>query len=189
MLMSTDWQRYGFKLKGGLMGDEGNAVLEWDNMTFARIDIAIHTYHECAMQEQQGSQQDRYLVRKALKSALSHLKVDHAGDFLSCHGQRVREYVPDLAESIAGLILSSTDEEFQDECIALLGLVGLGSERDISERAVQSSISEKMIRIIEMNDTKENAEDSVPYLFECEKLEEDSELDEEDGDEDMAFGF
>jgi hypothetical protein len=42
-----------------------------------------------AMQEQQGSQQDRYLVRKALKSALSHLKVDHAGDFLSCHGQRV----------------------------------------------------------------------------------------------------
>lgn len=46
MLMSTDWQRYGFKLKGGLMGDEGNAVLEWDNMTFARIDIAIHTYHE-----------------------------------------------------------------------------------------------------------------------------------------------
>jgi hypothetical protein len=102
---------------------------------------------------------------------------------------QVREYVPDLAESIAGLILSSTDEEFQDECIALLGLVGLGSERDISERAVQSSISEKMIRIIEMNDTKENAEDSVPYLFECEKLEEDSELDEEDGDEDMAFGF
>jgi len=42
-----------------------------------------------AMQEQQGSQQERYLVRKALKSALSHLKADHAGDFLSCHGQRV----------------------------------------------------------------------------------------------------
>ncbi|XP_066378670.1 type 2 DNA topoisomerase 6 subunit B-like isoform X1 [Miscanthus floridulus] len=167
VLMSTDWQSYGFKLKGGLMGDEGNAVLEWDNMTFARIDIAIHTYHECAMQERQGSQQDRYLVRKALKSALSHLKADHAGDFLSCHGQRVREFVPDLAESIAGLILSSTDEEFQDECIVLLGL---GSEQDISEGAVQSSISEKMIRIIEMNDTKENAEDNVPYLFECEKL-------------------
>jgi hypothetical protein len=41
------------------------------------------------MQEQQGSQQERYLVRKALKSTLSHLKADHAGDFLSCHGQRV----------------------------------------------------------------------------------------------------
>jgi hypothetical protein len=41
------------------------------------------------MQESQGSQQDRHLVRKALKSALSHLKADHAGDFLSCHGQRV----------------------------------------------------------------------------------------------------
>jgi hypothetical protein len=41
------------------------------------------------MQECQGSQQDRHLVRKALKSALSHLKADHAADFLSCHGQRV----------------------------------------------------------------------------------------------------
>jgi hypothetical protein len=34
-----------------------------------------------AMQECQGSQQDRPLVRKALKSALSHLKADHAADF------------------------------------------------------------------------------------------------------------
>ncbi|CAM0909797.1 unnamed protein product [Alopecurus aequalis] len=45
VLMSMDWQRYGFKLKGGFMDDEGNAVLEWDNLTFARVDIAIHTYH------------------------------------------------------------------------------------------------------------------------------------------------
>ena len=27
------------------MDDEGNAMLEWDNLTFARVDIAIHTYH------------------------------------------------------------------------------------------------------------------------------------------------
>jgi hypothetical protein len=33
------------------------------------------------MQECQGSQQDRQLVRKALRSALSHLKADHAADF------------------------------------------------------------------------------------------------------------
>ncbi|KAJ1260961.1 hypothetical protein BS78_10G271500, partial [Paspalum vaginatum] len=159
VLTSIDWQSYGFKLKGGFMGDEGNAILEWDNMTFARVDIAIHTYH--------GSQQDRYLVRKALKSALSHLKADHAGHFLSCHGQKVREYVPDLAESIAGLIMSSNDKEFQDECIALLQL---GSQQEVSEGAVRSSVHEKMVRIIEMNDTKEN------------KLDEDSQL---DGDEDM----
>ncbi|CAN6192880.1 unnamed protein product [Urochloa humidicola] len=186
VLVSVDWQSYGFKLKGGFIDDEGNAVLEWDDMAFARVDIAIHTYHECAMQECQGSQQDRHLVRKALKSALSHLKADHAGDFLSCHGQRVREYVPDLAESIAGLILSSNDKEFQDECISLLGL---GSDQDASEGLVQSSICEKMIHIIELNDTKENVEDNAPYLFECEKLDEDSRLDEEDGDEDMVFDF
>lgn len=99
---------------------------------------------------------------------------------------QVREYVPDLAESIAGLILSSTDKEFQDECITLLGL---GSDQDISEGLVQSSICEKMVSIIELNDTKENVEDNAPYLFECERLDEDSNLDEEDGDEDMVFDF
>ncbi|AQK81023.1 Type 2 DNA topoisomerase 6 subunit B-like [Zea mays] len=77
-------------------------------------------------------------------------------------------------KSIAGLIWSSTNEEFQDECI---GLLGLGSEYDVSEGPVRSSICEKMIHIIEMNDTKENAEDNVPYLFECEKLDGGSELD------------
>ncbi|KAL6603282.1 hypothetical protein ACP70R_043643 [Stipagrostis hirtigluma subsp. patula] len=185
VLTSIDWQSYGFKLKGGHINDEGHAVLEWDNMTFARVDIAVHTYPTSA-REWQRSQQDRHLVRKALKSALSSLKADHAGDFLSCHGQRVREYVPDLAESIAGLILSSNDKDFQDECIALLGL---GSEdQDISEEAVQSSICEKMNRIIEMNETGENVEDNVPYLFECEKVDEDSQLDE-DGNEDMIFDF
>nr|TKW23347.1 hypothetical protein SEVIR_4G285900v2 [Setaria viridis] len=105
---------------------------------------------------------------------------------VNCSSTKVREYVPDLAESIAGLILSSNDKEFQDECITLLGL---GSNQDVSEGLVQSSICEKMVRVIELNDTKENAEDNAPYLFECEKLDEDSQLDEEDGDEDMIFDF
>ena len=47
-----------------------------------------------------------------------------------------------------------------------------------------------MDRIIQMNDTKENVEESAPYLFECEKLDDDSQqLDEEDGDEDMVSDY
>uniref|UniRef100_A0A0E0E666 Uncharacterized protein n=1 Tax=Oryza meridionalis TaxID=40149 RepID=A0A0E0E666_9ORYZ len=120
-----------------------------------------------AVDEWKSSQPERHLLRKALKSALFELKADHAEDFLSCHGQKVREYVPDLAESIAGLILSSNDQEFQDECIALLGI---GSDQDLTEGAVRSCIGEKMNRIIEMNDTKENVEHNAPYLFECESI-------------------
>ncbi|KAF0903731.1 hypothetical protein E2562_029099 [Oryza meyeriana var. granulata] len=89
VLMSIDWQSYGFKLKGGFMDDDGNAVLQWDNMTFARVDIAIHTYRGGAVEEGKRSQPERHLVRKALKSALFGLKVDHAEDFLSCHGQKL----------------------------------------------------------------------------------------------------
>ncbi|KAF2928408.1 hypothetical protein DAI22_06g276900 [Oryza sativa Japonica Group] len=186
-LMSIDWQSYGFKFKGGFIDDDGNAELQWDNMAFSHVDIAIHTYHEGAVDEWKSSQPERHLLRKALKSALFGLKADHAEDFLSCHGQKVREYVPDLAESIAGLILSSNDQEFQDECIALLGL---GSDQDLTEGAVRSCIGEKMNRIVEMNDTKENVEHNAPYLFECERFDEDySLLDEDDPDEDMIFDF
>jgi hypothetical protein len=100
---------------------------------------------------------------------------------------QIREYVPDLAESIAGLISSSNDQEFQDECVTLLGL---GSDQDISEGTIRSCISDKMSRIIEMNDTNENVMENTPYLFECEKLDEDSQqLDEEDGDEDMVSNY
>uniref|UniRef100_A0A0E0LFH2 Uncharacterized protein n=1 Tax=Oryza punctata TaxID=4537 RepID=A0A0E0LFH2_ORYPU len=176
VLMSIDWQSYGFKFKGGFMDDDGNAELQWDNMTFSPT----------AVDEWESSQSERHLVRKALKSALFGLKADHAEDFLSCHGQKIREYVPDLAESIGGLILSSNDQEFQDECIALLGL---GSDQDLTEGSVRSCIGENMNRIIEMNDTK-NVEHNAPYLFECERFDEDySQLDEDDPDEDMILDF
>jgi hypothetical protein len=47
-----------------------------------------------------------------------------------------------------------------------------------------------MNRIVEMNDTKENVEHNAPYLFECERFDEDySLLDEDDPDEDMIFDF
>ncbi|KAI4973230.1 hypothetical protein ZWY2020_028938 [Hordeum vulgare] len=170
-----DWQSFGFKLKGGFMDDEGNAVLEWDNLTFARVDIAIHTYHGIY-----PALTDKYVVRKALKLALHHLKADHAGESWN---------TSDLAQSIAGLISSSSDREFRHECFALLGL---GSGQDTSEGAVRSGIGDNMARIIEMGDSKEKAQDSTPpYLFECEKLDEDSPLldEEDDGDEDMIFDF
>jgi hypothetical protein len=87
--MSIDWQSYGFKFKGGFIDDDGNAELQWDNMAFSHVDIAIHTYHEGAVDEWKSSQPERHLLRKALKSALFGLKADHAEDFLSCHGQKV----------------------------------------------------------------------------------------------------
>uniref|UniRef100_A0A0E0E670 Uncharacterized protein n=1 Tax=Oryza meridionalis TaxID=40149 RepID=A0A0E0E670_9ORYZ len=157
---------------------------------YLAVDISVGfpiTVFATAVDEWKSSQPERHLLRKALKSALFELKADHAEDFLSCHGQKVREYVPDLAESIAGLILSSNDQEFQDECIALLGI---GSDQDLTEGAVRSCIGEKMNRIIEMNDTKENVEHNAPYLFECERFDEDNSLlDEDDPDEDMIFDF
>ncbi|KAJ9169548.1 hypothetical protein P3X46_017730 [Hevea brasiliensis] len=81
--------------------------------------------------------------------------------------EEIRSYAPDLARSIAGLILSSNDSDFQKECFSLLGL----QSREIGEETVEESIKEKIISVIDMNDrksqrSKEVAVAPAPLLFE-----------------------
>lgn len=81
---------------------------------------------------------------------------------------QIRNHIPDLSRTIAGLILSSNDPEFHSECASLLGLQ---SNDACTEETVDSCIREKIIRIIEMNDGKKKKKierGSAPCLFECE---------------------
>lgn len=92
---------------------------------------------------------------------------------------QIREYAPDLSRTIAGLIMSSSDLDFQTECASLLGL----DSAEADEEMIESCIRDKIVGVIEMNDRKIKGERSnAPCLFECQSLyEEEYCIDEDDG--------
>ncbi|WOL16520.1 type 2 DNA topoisomerase 6 subunit B-like [Canna indica] len=166
-LTSTDWQSYGLKLKESTVDADGNAVLEWEEMPlFGHIDIIIHCYHKKYPILEQTSA-DRNLIKKAVKIALDDLKARYPGFLLSYHALKIRKHVPSLSRTIAGLIFSSKDLQFHSECASLLGLQ---SDDACTEEMVESSVSKKIIKIIEVNDGKMKIDKgSGPSLFDCDQ--------------------
>ncbi|XP_042981135.1 type 2 DNA topoisomerase 6 subunit B-like isoform X2 [Carya illinoinensis] len=187
-LTSIDWRSFGLTLKS-IVNQGGHAFLEWEGLPpNTRIDIVLHSYHKQAIMPsaKQKIQLDRNLIKRAVKLALDDLKEKHAGVLLSAHALKISSYAPDLAKTIAGLILSSNDSGFQGECFSLLGLQcqGVGGE------IVEDCIKEKIISVIEMNDRKshERSEDVAPFLFEDECLQE-LNFQEDEYDEGVGFVF
>ncbi|KAM6562219.1 hypothetical protein CsatB_022217 [Cannabis sativa] len=102
-------------------------------------------------------------VENRVKLALGDLREKHTGVLLSAHALKIRSYAPDLAKTMAGLILSSEDIDFQTECFSLLGL----QSQDVGSETVEACINEKIISVIEMNDKKpQRSKDVAPFLFE-----------------------
>lgn len=76
---------------------------------------------------------------------------------------QIRSHAPDLAKTIAGLILSSSDLDFQRVCFSLLGL----QSQEVGTEVMENSIKEKIVSVIEMNDKKPHkSKDFAPFLFE-----------------------
>ncbi|GMY26240.1 type 2 DNA topoisomerase 6 subunit B-like isoform X1 [Fagus crenata] len=166
-LTSIDWKSYGLTL-GSIVNQCGYSLLEWEVMLPST---------------RQKTQLDRNLVKRVVKLALDDLKEKHAGVLLSAHALKIRSHAPDLAKTIAGLILSSKDSGFQVECCSLLGLQSQGVGGEI----VEDCIKEKIISVIEMNDRKsyQRSEEVAPFLFEndCLQVLEFQEEEYEEGDD------
>ncbi|KAK4780795.1 hypothetical protein SAY87_016901 [Trapa incisa] len=175
-LMSIDWKSYGLKL-GKIVGQEDCLWLEWEKLpSSACIDLVFHCYEKRPMR--QKSYSIRTILKKAAKLALDDLKEKHTGFLLSDRTVKIRSYAPDLAKTLAGLILSSNDMEFQEECLSLLGL----RSQEVGDGKVEECIKDKIISVIELNDRKpQGCKDAAPFLF---KYGDSLELDlEEDHDE------
>ncbi|XP_044491307.1 type 2 DNA topoisomerase 6 subunit B-like isoform X2 [Mangifera indica] len=171
VLTTIDWKSYGLVL-GRVVDQGGNVMLEWENLPpRSHIDMVIHCYHKQLLQFSQKTQPDGKLLKKAIKLALEDLKEKNAGMLLSAHTLKIRSYAPDLARTIAGLILTSNDTEFQEECFSLLGLPYQDNEGELLEECIK----EKIISVIEMNDRKpERRKEIAHYLFEDDCLQEPS---------------
>ncbi|XP_065875475.1 type 2 DNA topoisomerase 6 subunit B-like [Euphorbia lathyris] len=150
-LSSIDWKSYGMTLRNVV--DQGGCFLEWDNLPSQNhMTMVLHCYHKQAIvpSTRCKTQSNCNLVKRALKIALDDLKENCAGVLLSAHALKIRSYAPDLARSIAGLILSSNDSDFKEECLSLIGLQCKESEGEI----VKDCIQEKIVSVIDMNDRK-----------------------------------
>ncbi|KAL3844834.1 hypothetical protein ACJIZ3_002237 [Penstemon smallii] len=163
-LTSVEWKKYGLALKS--VGDQdGVTLLEWENLPpCAHIDIVLHRYHKhvTMLVPTQSNQIDRSLTRKAVKLALNDLKELNAGVLLSERAHKICKYAPDLAKTISGLILSSNDLNFQEECISLLGLqLSEGNERNV----VEECIKDKLLSVIATNDRNYCGTREAPCLF------------------------
>ncbi|ESW29438.1 hypothetical protein PHAVU_002G070600 [Phaseolus vulgaris] len=196
-LQSIDWKTYGLNLRGAVEQD-GVTLLEWENLpTDIHIDVVLHIYHKqypaldrsfLSLSEtvkstvipapRKMSPLARNLVKRAVKLSLDDLKANHSQAFLSSRAVQIRGYAPDLAKTIAGLILSSSDLDFQGECFSLLGL----QSQEVGTEIVESCIEERIVSVIEMNDKKpHNYQQVAPYLFEeLENPVQESELQEND---------
>ncbi|XP_050205669.1 type 2 DNA topoisomerase 6 subunit B-like isoform X2 [Mercurialis annua] len=162
-LSGIDWKSYGLSL-GNVDDQEGN-FLEWENLPpGTHISIVLHCYRK-QPSVRRKSQADRSLIKRSVKLALDDLKEKYSGTLLSRHAVKIRSYAPDLAKSIAGLILTSNDSDFQEECFSLLGL----QTKEIKEETVENCIKEKIISVINTNDRKSRKSTEMaaaPSLFE-----------------------
>ncbi|KAK2428281.1 hypothetical protein P8452_42344 [Trifolium repens] len=178
-LKSIDWKRYGLHLRD-IVELDGIALLEWENLpTDTHIDIVLHSYLKqypaldrsffalswttVIPTPRKMTQLDRSLLKRAVKLSLDDLKAKHSGDFLSSRAVQIRNHAPDLAQTIAGLILSSSDLDFQRECFSLLGL----QSQDVGTEIMENSIKKKIVSVIEMNDKEsDKSKEIAPFLFE-----------------------
>ncbi|TYH12933.1 hypothetical protein ES288_A06G105700v1 [Gossypium darwinii] len=162
-LTSIDWRSYGLTLVSAV-DQVDHALIEWESLPpYLHIDMVIHCYHK-QFPGKCKYQPDRHLIKKGVKLALDDLKEKHTGLLLSAHAVKICSYAPDLASSIAGIILSSNDVKFQSKCSLLLEL---SQSQEIGKQTVEDRIKEKIISVIETNDRKpEKIKEAAPFLFE-----------------------
>ncbi|CAD5315910.1 unnamed protein product [Arabidopsis thaliana] len=160
-LKKIDWKKYGLIL-ANVNDQDGHVFLEWDNFpSYVQIQIALHWYHNQYPTRQKNGP-GISLLKKGIKNALDNLKAKHEGFLLSSHSRKICSYVPDLARSIAGLIFSSTDLDFQGDCLSVLGFQTQEVERD----TVEDYIQRKIVTVIGMNERKpQKDQGAAPFLF------------------------
>ncbi|AEE33690.1 hypothetical protein AT1G60460 [Arabidopsis thaliana] len=160
-LKKIDWKKYGLIL-ANVNDQDGHVFLEWDNFpSYVQIQIALHWYHNQYPTRQKNGP-GISLLKKGIKNALDNLKAKHEGFLLSSHSRKICSYVPDLARSIAGLIFSSTDLDFQGDCLSVLGFQTQEVERD----TVENYIQRKIVTVIGMNERKpQKDQEAAPFLF------------------------
>nr|XP_016464688.1 PREDICTED: uncharacterized protein LOC107787609 isoform X1 [Nicotiana tabacum] len=174
---SINWKSYGLALRS-IADHDGCVMLEWENLPqYFHVHIAIHCYRRQVKQlVAQNCLPDRNLARKAVKCALDDLKENNQGVLLSTRALKICDYAPDLAKTLARLILSSNDLNFQEECCSLLGV----QSEEVNMDNVGNCIRDKIVSVIGLNDrNSQKHKDAPSFLFEDDYFRKEDFMDEE----------
>nr|XP_043625109.1 type 2 DNA topoisomerase 6 subunit B-like [Erigeron canadensis] len=183
-LKIIDWKSYGLIIKC-ISNVDGCVFIEWEDLPPGfHVDIAIHCHHKKVnLPPTKARTANRNLAKKAVKSALNDLKEKNDGFLLSANAVKIRSYAPDLAKTIAGLILTSNDLKFRGDCASLLGL------HSHDEESIEDNIKRRLLSVIDHNDrepqTKRIRESTL--LFNDDYFDEPEYADEEYEDDEISF--
>ncbi|XP_059066290.1 type 2 DNA topoisomerase 6 subunit B-like [Cryptomeria japonica] len=199
-LKSVDWKNYGLHMKGIEVDNFGDASIEWEGLqTIVNLDIVLHRYkreyppenmidsvqvfrhlffYKC-LKRRKKAFSELVIVKNALGKALNELKENNPELFLSQRACKMKTYAPDLSRSISGLIMSSNDMNFKEECAHIVGV----SLEDLCQEKLLSCINKKILDVINITDrnpTKRTANTDVqPTCEEPSKEECEDEVDNE----------
>ncbi|OIT38485.1 type 2 dna topoisomerase 6 subunit b-like protein [Nicotiana attenuata] len=173
-LTSINWKNYGLALRS-IADHDGCVMLEWENLP---------QYFHVKQLVAQNSIADRNLARKAVKCALDDLKENNQGVLLSTRALKICDYAPDLAKTLARLILSSNDLNFQEECCSLLGV----QSQEVNMDNVGNCIRDKIVSVIGLNDRNpQKHKDAPSFLFEDDYFQKEDLMDEEYQEDEEAY--
>ncbi|KAI4384294.1 hypothetical protein MLD38_002468 [Melastoma candidum] len=168
-LRSINWKSYGLTLEN--IVDQGDCTaLKWGNLSLDSKSksslwhryIFLDNGKPIFPPKKRKDPCYKKLLKEAAKLALDDLKEKHAGSLLSENAVKVCSHAPDLARTLAGLIMSSNDITFQGECLSLLGFDYDG----IVSKSVEERIEHKLISVMELHDRKPKSQKAAaPFLF------------------------
>lgn len=152
-LSSVNWLKYGLTLRGIQVDNFGDAVIELEGMqTVAGFDIVLHKYQKKCLKKRKKTSSELKTIKDSLGMAMDELKESNPEHFLSQRASKMKAHAPELSRSISGLIMSSNDMAFKEECVSILGL----PPTDLHQEILDHWIKQRILDIIEMTDRNPN---------------------------------
>ncbi|GJP77117.1 hypothetical protein CLOP_g7556 [Closterium sp. NIES-67] len=119
------WNSFGISIADAAIHNFFGVLHAGKSFMEKHLSIFLHLHNEhisCVKPENVPQRVLPKLVKDAVAAALRQLKTQLPGDFSSVHQAKVGNCLPDLATSLATIVMDSSNQHFQEECSKILGV-------------------------------------------------------------------
>uniref|UniRef100_A0A7I4EAK5 Uncharacterized protein n=1 Tax=Physcomitrium patens TaxID=3218 RepID=A0A7I4EAK5_PHYPA len=140
----VEWTKFGLQVKEFQVADSGEAIIQFDEPR--RISAMFMVLHLHQNLGRSHSPVGGRMVKVAAEACMNELKAKYPEHFQSENATQMRRIATDVAECIANMITSSTNDTFRQECASILQL----PIHSLDE--VESFMRSRMFDIIQQHD-------------------------------------